>query len=137
LPSDATISDFALLGYTGAKLPSDSFEFVPIFEDTFTELELLLESCGFRHQHVDLSTLAIGENVDFVAEPNNEFDPGAVAMVVNGRKIGYVNRILSPTFSQWLQRRPVRGNVDRINGRADRPLVYVFAEIGSPILVEA
>jgi hypothetical protein len=137
LPSAATISAFTLLGYTGAKLPSDSFELVPIFEDNFTELELVLESCGFRHQQVNLSIIGLGTAIDFVAEPSNEFDPTAVAMFSNSQKIGYVNGILSAAFSRWLRQRSVHGTVDRINGRTDRPLVYVFTEIGAPVLIES
>ncbi len=137
LPDNTLISDFSLLGYTTAKLPSDSFELIPLFDDDFAELELILEACGFRHQNVDPTALRQGAPIEFGAEPNNPHDPNAVAMLAAGQKIGYVNRILSPTFSRWLQRRPVSGQLDRINGRAERPLVYVFTEIRNPVLIEA
>ena len=129
LPASPHISDIALLGYTGARLPGDSFELVPVIDPATERVEFVLEACGFRYQGIDVSSVEVGQPVDFVADATNRHDRNAVAMFIGERRIGYINRVLAPTVLTWLRSRRVTGSVDRINGRPDRPMVYVFLEV--------
>jgi len=47
----------------------------------------------------------------------------------NGTRIGYVNRAMErETFSRWLTGGGLRTSIARINGNANRPLIYVRAK---------
>jgi hypothetical protein len=119
-------SDMALLAYTGARLPSDGFALVPIFPDEVAPCDFLLEIAGFRHvAGTDTANLKVGDPVGFVADPDNPVDQDALAVEHNGVRIGYVNRALRNTFRKWLQGNVVTAIVERINGKPERPLVYL------------
>ncbi|HET7675463.1 MAG TPA: HIRAN domain-containing protein [Gammaproteobacteria bacterium] len=139
LPQNEHLSDFMLLGYSGAKLPGDGFSLVHPFENVDRECELLLEVAGFRYQNVPVRELRIGDAVSFAFEPNNVVDPNAVKIMVGGRRIGYVNRVQTPAFSHWLRTKSVTAHIERLNGRPERPLVYLFVEVRQvhPLLVAA
>jgi len=123
------IADYELLTYTGARLPGDSFELIPDFNANALRLQLIMEASGFRHQSVDPSTLAVGDPVQLLGEPQNPHDRHAVAMLANEVRIGYVNRVISPRFSKWIVERTVIAEIDRIDARSDRPAVYVFVSV--------
>jgi len=126
LPDPFKFSDLALLGYTGARLPSDGFALVPVFPDNVEQCDFILEVAGFRHEP-DASTtaLGLGDNVQFHEEENNPYDPGAIAIFHKGMRIGFVNRILKSQISKWMHNCRLSGIIDRINGKPSRPLVYV------------
>src|SRR5690606_17172172 len=67
-----TISSLALLGYSGAKLPSDGFSLVHTFEGEPGPFEFVTEVAGFRHnapaQGVQVSDLKVGDPVTFLPE---------------------------------------------------------------------
>ena len=44
-------------------------------------------------------------------------------------KLGYVNRALLPTVSYWLRHKTVRAQVERKNGKPERPLIYIRLRI--------
>lgn len=125
LRSGAEFSDFALLGLTGAKLPSDWFSLVDPFDPDAETCERVIEIAGHRYQQTRPG-LQPGDAVDFVPEPENPVDSNAVAIHAKGETIGYVNRLQAPTFRHWLQRRNLSGVVERFNGNRERPLVFCF-----------
>lgn len=130
LPHPFSYSDFALLAYTGARLPSDGFSIVPLFEPEVAPCDYIVEVAGFRHApDADLSNMKVDDSVQFVIEPDNLHDNGAVAIMHNGKRIGYVNRILKETFQNWLKLHNVSAKIARLNGNESRPLVYLWAEI--------
>ncbi|AXY41790.1 MULTISPECIES: HIRAN domain-containing protein [Halomonas] len=131
IPADAEISDFALLGYSGAKLPNDGFELVHPFDDPPEAFEVLVEVAGFRHEaELDASDLSKGEPVQFVPEPENQVDAHAIRMESAGRKLGYVPRGHLDMLHRMLDRgAALDGEVFRINGSPERPLVYVLTRI--------
>jgi len=126
---DAEISDFALLGYTGAALPRDGFRFLPVFPERVEELAFVIEVAGHRYSG---SPVAVGETVCFRHENENEKDPQAVAVLAGAsdlmRRIGYVMRGLNSQFIVWLENGEVSGRIVRINGTHERPLVLVRVE---------
>lgn len=130
LKSNPPISDFALLGYTEAKLPSDGFSIVDPLDPGSVHCELMLEVAGYRYYHKKLARpLQVGDEAVIEAEPDNEYDFNAVRLVVNGEKIGNINRLQAATFQFWLRMRAVQGVVQRINGKPDHPRVYVFISV--------
>ena len=125
---DASVSDFALLGYTGAKLPSDRFALLLPIGDFRPPFEFVTEISGFRHWAC-LDDIQIGNEVDFVPEPENEFDNNALAIYRDDKKIGYVNRILAPELASIVKMHGFTATIQRINGTEERPLVYLFVSI--------
>ena len=121
-------SDFALLGLTGAKLPSDGFSIVDPLEDARPARDLFLEVAGYRH-YAEASRLVGGETVTFAAEPFNAVDPNAVVMRVGDRGIGYVNRLRTRAFRTWVVEGRLSGSIERLNGRPDHPRAFAFVRV--------
>ena len=131
IPADADISEFALLGYSGAKLPDDGFELVHPFDEPPAAFEVLIEVAGFRHEaELEVSELQAGDEVQFVPEPNNPVDSSAIRMESKGCKLGYVPRgHLTMLNRMLLGGADLTGEVFRSNGTPARPLVYVLTQI--------
>jgi hypothetical protein len=129
LPENFAGSDMALLAYTGAKLPGDGFEIVPDLADALPPLELIMEVAGFRHQEVSAQAIGVGDRVRLVPEPDNEQDPSAIAIHHGTGVIGYVPRPYCPAVARWLGSCAVEATIDRLNGKPERPLVYLFVKV--------
>lgn len=127
LRPDYEISDFALLGYTEAKLPSDGFSLVnplPKYADRF---EYLLDVAGYRYHDVGIHE---GQSVEFIPESENLVDPYAVAVHTDNGRIGYVNRLQAKTFRFWINERHISSWIERIVENGRKPRVYVFLKVG-------
>jgi hypothetical protein len=130
-----SISDFALLGYAGARLPSDDFSIIHPFDDANPPFELLLLVAGYRYyqQSVPRESLKAGMAVRFELDADNLKDPEAIRIIVpeiSSQKMGYVGRGLLRRFRQWLASGlDVEAIFERINGTPDRPLVYLFVTV--------
>jgi HIRAN domain len=132
LKPDLGLSDFALLAYTGARLPSDGFSVVNTLEDVRAPSELVLEIVGHRHYAGSLKTrLSIGEALDLIPEPQNQFDKNAIVVKARGETVGYVNRLQTAAFHNWLREGSVEAALDRLNGSSDRPRGFMFVRIRS------
>lgn len=130
LRPDTKISDFALLAYTGAKLPSDGFSIINPLAQVDSEGEVLLEVAGFRHvSRIPLASLHPGIPVQFAPEPDNAFDPGAVAILVRDEKIGYVPRQQARGIREQLANGSLSAQIERLNGSPERPLVFLFVAL--------
>jgi hypothetical protein len=125
------VSDFALLGLTEAKLPSDGFSLVDPLDDTGRQIDLVLEVAGYRYyaEAVDLSG-AVGDPVEFVAEPTNSFDPAAMMVCFRGQRIGYINRLQAHAFHRWSSEDRVSAVIDRVNGDPQKPRAFIFVQVG-------
>lgn len=135
LPDPFPYSDMALLGYTGARLPSDGFAFVPVFPEVGRPCEYILDVVGIRHVFKgDFEQIRIGDPVEFAREPQNIHDQDAVAVLWRSQKIGYVNRALLPSFHRWLEGGDVQAFVERKNGSTGRPVLYVRMLVGCATL---
>jgi hypothetical protein len=121
-----TLSDFALLGYSEAKLPSDGFSLVDTLEDACIPSEFLLELAGYRHYPPSLTAADLGAPVSIEREPTNLYDPFAVVVHYEGRTIGYINRLQAPVVGRWVSENRVSAVLDRLNGRSDKPRAYIF-----------
>ncbi|MFC0336925.1 HIRAN domain-containing protein [Kushneria avicenniae] len=131
IPANAEISNFALLGYSGAKLPNDGFELVHPFDNPPDIFELLLEVAGFRHEsEIEAEELQPGDPVVFSPEPENIHDQKAIRLACRTKKIGYVPRgQLENLHRMIVKGASIDGTIFRINGTSDRPLVYVLTRI--------
>ncbi len=129
LPENFEGSDMALLAYTGARLPGDGFEIVPDLEGIAPPVELVLEVAGFRHQEVALEGIAADDTVKLIPEPENEFDAEAIAIVHAHGRIGYVPRPYCRVISGWVTAHAVQAQIDRINGKPERPVIYLFVAV--------
>lgn len=129
LTPTATLSDFGLLGYSGAKLPSDGFSLVDTLEGAGTPGEFLLELAGYRYYPPQLTDSDIGAEVSLVLEPTNPVDQGAVAVHYNDRKIGFINRLRTPVIKQWMASGRTSAVIERFNGRLDKPRAFIFLRV--------
>jgi hypothetical protein len=126
LPSPFPYSDTALLGYTGARLPSDGFALVPQFPTDVMPCDYLMEVAGLRHVYSgSMTDIHNGDVVSFQMEPLNPVDPDAIAVLHAGRAIGYVTRTMRSTFHAWLGSKKLLATVERQNGKPERPLIYL------------
>jgi hypothetical protein len=130
LPTPFNQSDLALLGYTGARLPSDGFGLVPVFPPHAIPCDVVLEIAGLRHVFSgDMSAIRVGDPVTFQVESENPIDQDALAVMHLDKKIGYVNRALLPQFHGWLSSHAVSATIERVNGKPERPLLYVIVHV--------
>jgi hypothetical protein len=127
---EASPSDFALLGATEAKLPSDGFSIVDPLDAEAQHCDLMLEIAGFRYYAGQITfALEVGEPVEISPEPQNEKDPGAVQVHARSERIGYINRLQAPTFLKWLAQRQVTCVIERLNGLGSRPRAFMFVRV--------
>jgi hypothetical protein len=130
LRPDTAVSDFALLGITEAKLPSDGFSLVDPLEGEALPRELLLEVAGHRYYRKLLpQPPLIGQSVEIVPEPDNKHDPNAVKVQIGGLCVGYINRLQAKAFSRWLSQARVTAVVERVNGNSDKPRLFIFVRV--------
>lgn len=121
------MSDFALLGYSGAKLLSDGFSIIHPFSNVDFACELLLEAAGFRHIQKNHDGIKIDDAVSFENELNDVTQEEAIRIIANGKHIGYVNRGLLPTFFDWMKNNRIdNGWIEKINGT---PAVHIYVKI--------
>ncbi len=129
LPNPFPYSDLALLGYTGAALPSDGFALVPDFPDSPGAFDYITELAGVRHvSGLNLSGVRVGDEVQFAMDRENTVDRDAVFVVHKGKPLGYVNRAIRQRLAKWASTGQLSARVERLNGKPERPLVYVRLE---------
>ncbi|KAA0891652.1 HIRAN domain-containing protein [Oryzomonas rubra] len=129
LPPDATISDFALLGYSEARLPGDGFSIINPFDNAPAPCQFLSEVAGYRYYPGPSMNIQIGEPVTFEADPENKYDPMAIKIMLRGELIGYVNRCQTAPFHQWMLNNNLHAAIEKINGTPTKPRLLLFVEV--------
>ncbi len=130
LKNYGSLSNFTLLGKTEATLPSDGFSIVDPLDGSASCCDLLLEVAGFRYYANTLGdTITIGTHVEISPEPENKFDSNAVRFSLNGSTMGYINRLQATAFHQWIKNNKISAVVERINGKIERPRVFLFVRV--------
>jgi len=132
IKSGAEITNFALLGYSGAKLPDDDFTVIHPFENASTPFELLLPVQGYQHyqEQLPLTSLLDDMQACFEAEPDNQHDPEAIKIIINDVIAGYVCRGLTCSFHKWMQAGlTITAYIERINGTQEKPAVYLYVSV--------
>lgn len=126
LPSDFSGSDLSLLGYTGARLASDSFELCPDLASASAPLDIILEVSGASYNPAS-ETAEPGISVRFIPEPDNEHDANAISIMSEHGRIGFVSRAINKGFGDLLNRYSSTGSVLRSNVIAGKPKILVMA----------
>jgi hypothetical protein len=90
-------SQFKLLAYTSGILPTDNFEFLAEFY-SIRGLRIVSELIGLSDNPLENSELSEGDNLEWECEPKNKYDPKAVVLSKNRKKLGYVKLIHSHVF---------------------------------------
>ncbi|MBB3587769.1 HIRAN domain-containing protein [Sphingomonas sp. BK481] len=125
------ISDFALLGFTGATLPGDGFMCAIDYRyETMPHL-FLMEVAGFRYNagmHLEISAM-MGQVVTFMPEIDNPHDQNAVRIFVAGLPIGYVPRYYAALMRTWLSSCMTMGVIERIDGTLTKPQVHIAVSV--------
>lgn len=131
------LTDFALLGYCGAYVPTDPFNLVNPFLRVSSPFDFIMQVAGAHHTYFEShipqeASSLINQKINVQPEPENEFDPYAVALyLTNGEKLGYVQKNLSKSFLEWNKQGLINTvEVCRTNGRPDHPYVYAYIQIG-------
>lgn len=126
LPADFDGSDMSLLGYTGARLASDSFELCPDYSDVEVPADLIIELSGARHHVQPGAEPQVGDSVDFFPEPENPYDTEAVAAICQGNKAGYVNKSMSKGFRKALESMSIKGEILKSEAGRDKMQILVL-----------
>jgi HIRAN domain len=126
------ISDFALLGYSGAVLPGDDFTIINPFSNAEPPFELLIGIQGYRHylDNVPYDYMNTGSQVTFEPQPTNHIDSDAIKVLMDDKLIGYVCRGLNKSFNSWLDKGyNIEAAIERINGTPDSPKIYALVKV--------
>ncbi|MFH1714789.1 MAG: HIRAN domain-containing protein [Elusimicrobiota bacterium] len=135
LPANAGVSDFALLGYSEVRLPSDGYAIINPFDEVDSDCEFLSEIAGLRYYDKAINLLKNqqikkGVSVAIMPDDDNQYDNNAVKVLFKDQTIGYVNRIQAKTIRRWLSTgKKVLAEVEKINGSEDRPSVILFIKV--------
>lgn len=132
IKADAEFSDFALLGYTGAKLPTDSFSIIHPFINVSSECGLLIEAAGYRF--AGGIPAEVGTPVSFVIIPKHDVTQEVAITIHNkeSKTIGFVPRGLINTFVDWLSnKRSIGAWIEKVNGTSEKPRAYIFVKVSA------
>lgn len=130
LRPNSSISPLALLAYSEARDLSDGFSLVNQYEGVSGPLEFVTEVAGFRYDNRPDAAASVGDEVQFVREPTNPYDPCAIQVrTMAGAELGYVNRLQNVALARWQTEGSVRGWISRKNGSESHPRLYVFVEV--------
>ena len=127
------VTDIALLGYTGAYLPSDGFSFAIDWRFEETPCVFMMEVSGFRYNegmHIDMTQMK-NRYVHLFAEPHNEHDPNAIALMLDEKRIGYVPRYYAPDIFEFSRYYSIFCKIERIEGAMLKPKVHVLTTIAA------
>lgn len=138
IPPTSDVSVAQLLSITEAKLPSDGFSVVDALDDQAIAYDLMLEVAGYRYYAPKVSPqLNVGRMIEVRPEFDNPHDPQAVVFMVDGEKVGNLNRLQVATFRKWLTTSNVTAVVERLNGRPDHPRLFLFVRMRARSLAAA
>lgn len=131
IPPHAELSPLSLLGATEARLPGDGFCLIDPLDPGQSFCDVVLEVAGHRHYPQSREGLKgrEGASLQLVSEPDHAHDTHAVRVEIDGAVIGYVNRVQSPTISQWLVTRDVQASLLRLNGSSQKPRAFIFVSV--------
>lgn len=126
------ISDFALLGYSRAILPSDEFTLIHPFDNAKPPFEFLAPVQGSQYyiDNIPYEKMAEGLETTFKPEPDNPKDPEAIVVQIDRKTVGYVCRGLLESFHRWLDSGyAISASIGRINGTPENPKIFVYVTV--------
>ena len=134
LPAEFDREDhLTLMAYTGARQVTDSFSICETFDGFDEPFTYMFDLANIRRDgNLEVcAKLHPGEEMEFVREEDNKYDPNAIKVVrKDGReRAGYINRIQAKTVGQWVDEARVKAKVFKFNGRAIYPRLFVRAYV--------
>lgn len=111
LPYPFNGSDFALLAYTGARLASDSFELCPDLSDATAPIDLIAEISGAHYHIKERGIPPTGAEVSLLIDIENPYDRNAIAAIVAGEKIGYINKSIAGSLKKLIENSSISCNI--------------------------
>lgn len=126
------ITTLSLLAYTSGKLEGDGFSFAHTFEGVEAPFDYVFEIAGFRHNKgMDIEPITSLQDsvVTLRAETDNEYDEDAIAVLCDGRKLGYVPKGLNSVLKKFMSINRVNAFITKVNGTTQKPNVLVYVEI--------
>ena len=129
VPKAAQKDTYRLLAYTQGILPTDNFEFLAEYYGV-KGVRFVSELTGLSENQLENDCIHEGDELEWKLEPENEYDPMAVALYKNGQMLGHVKRIHSHVFylpcSSVLK---VRVKKIEHNGHISRALILIYNSI--------
>lgn len=133
LIKEKSITDFQLLGYTGAYVTGDPFNFANPFmgEDCKPPIQFILKAAAFNRYHQNfIRENLVGKSISLEKEPSNSCDSNAVKLYCDSQQIGYIPHGYSETITKWINSGcQFDVTVDRINGSPESPDLYLFVQV--------
>jgi hypothetical protein len=128
IKADSTLSDFALLGYTGAKLPSDGFAIINPFDNINTPFDCLIEVAGYRYNQMD--DVPMKHDITFKIGHYSETNELMIEIFLDDHRIGYITRALIEPFQQWINDKRIENAwIEKKNGTSLQPVIYFYLNI--------
>ncbi len=128
IPEHIDVSLMQLLAISEARLPGDGFSLIDPLDSSMPTGEAAFEIAGYRHES-PYTLPSLGELLELKAEPDNKWDPQAVAVYLGPVRIGFVNKIQAPVVGTWLSTREIECVLLRFNGRQGAPRAYALLRI--------
>ena len=123
----SSLSDMALLAYTGGMLPTDSFSFLNTFEGVDSAFQFIMRVAGTQY-HTE--GIEVGSSLKIEFEPANQIDSNAILFKYQNQNAGYVPRPLQNSFKTWLLENRVDSSiVFKWNGTPEHPVLYAYISI--------
>src|SRR5690606_11166804 len=126
LPRDFSGSDFSLLGYTGAKLASDTFELFSDYRDAQAPLDLVSELAGVKYYLDNINDAQEDDPVSLTFEPENEHDTNGIKVSYRGKTIGYINRFAAMTLKYLDVERRIQARIIKKAIKEDSARVFIL-----------
>lgn len=130
------MSDFALLGYTGAFLHGNPFVLVNDYADCQHEFDFILhvsrckDNYFFKYDYDESAKeRLIGKTISFVPDEHPK-DPKAVKVFLDGDGLGYVQTGLTHSFRKWIKENRIsQAKITKLNGDAENPNIYAYIKV--------
>lgn len=131
LPENFDEDDFTLMAYTGVQLPSDGFDLIPDLSTAELPFDYITELAGTRYylSYDEVCKLNDGDVARLEKEDGNEYDSKALAVYINEKKVGYVNRLHCEALRKLMNRSSLYLTVARKSGSVERPLIYLMLSV--------
>jgi hypothetical protein len=135
------LTDFQLLGYTGAPLSTDTFCILNPFKAVSEAFTFVMRVSGVHHHYAQGTSFSkedaqilTGKLLVLNDEPTNKIDTHAQRLDLEGKTFGYVNRLLACQFKTWKASNRLESiRVFRCNGRKNHVSVYAIVSVGEEV----
>ena len=89
-----------------------------------------MQVAGTRYylNYEQAASIDLGASVELQCDNDNSFDGQAIALLVDGKIIGYVNKLMCSTLRS-LMKTNISCRVAKISGTQERPLIYVMISV--------